>query len=173
MKYNATTQRIEIDNNWVADEGLTCPTLESLLTFLDPAYWGITRETLRGAFRLVGMLTGGSIFGGVSFGGTAYGTTPLVCRQHPNIYDEVTQLFIRGNLGTETNICKAGGDIMRRVPVTAGKSDLIYEQSAKDNNRVHVAPGTYSSLWFQLVDYDGNEIDLNGGDWSFMVGVWN
>ena len=114
------------------------------------------------------MLTGGSVFGGFGFG-----ATPLVFRQPSNIHDEVTQLFIRGNLGTETNICKAGGDVMRRVPVTAGKSDLIYEQSAKDNNRVHVAPGTYSSLWFQLVDYDGNEIDLNGSDWSMMVAIWN
>ena len=101
-----------------------------------------------------------------------YGNTPLVFRHPPNIYDEVTQLFIRGNLGTETNYCKAGGDVMRRVPVTADKNDLIYEQSSKENSKVHVAPGTYSSLWFQLVDYEGNEIDLNGGDWSFMVAVW-
>ena len=119
------------------------------------------------------MLSGGSVFGGIGPTGIEYGATPLVFHNHPNISDEVTQLFIRGNLGTETNICKAGGDVMRRVPVTAGKNDLIYDQSAKDNNRVHVAPGTYSSLGFQLVDYDGNEIDLNGEDWSFMVAVWN
>ena len=69
VTYNTISQRIEIDNNWLADEGLTCPTLESLLAFLNPAYWGITKETLRGAFRLTGMLTGSSVFGGVGFSG--------------------------------------------------------------------------------------------------------
>ena len=171
VTYNTSTQRIEIDNDWLPDEGITCPTRQSLLAFLSPEYWGVTE--LRGAFMLVGMLIGSSVFSGVQFNGTPYGSKPLVFNQPPNIYDEVTQLFIRGNLGTDTNICRAGGDIIRRVPVSADKNDLIYEQSTKDTGEVHVAPGTYTSLWFQLVDYEGNEIDLNGGDWSFMVAIWN
>ena len=173
VTYNTSTERIEIYNNWLPDEGISCPTRESLLAFNDPAYWGVTEATLRGAFRLVGMMSGGSVFGGVSFNGSAYGAAPLVFRQPPNIYDEITQLFIRGNLGTDTNICNAGGDIIKRVPVTADKNDLIYEQNAKDNSRVHMAPGAYTSLWFQLVDYEGNEIDLNGGDMSFMIAIWD
>ena len=173
VTHNTTTDRIELDNDWVADEGITCPTQESLLAFSNPAYWGVTAETLRGAFRLIGMLTGGSVFGGISFSGGVYGTKPIVFRHPPDISDGVTQLFIRGNLGTETNYCNAGGDIMRRVPATAVKSGLIYDQCMKENSKVHVAPGTYTSLWFQLVDYEGNEIDFNGSDWSMMVAVWN
>ena len=172
VSYNTTTERIEIDNDWVTGEGITCPTLESLLAFNNPAAWGVTEETLRGAFRLVGMLTGGTVFGGIGSTGIPHGTKPVVFRHPPNVSDAVTQLFIRGNLDTETNYCNAGGDIMRRVPVTADKNGLIYDQSTKENSRVHVAPVSYGSLWFQLVDYEGNEIDLNGGDWSFMVAVW-
>ena len=48
VSYNTTTERIELDNDWVAGEGITCPTLESLLAFNNPAYWGVTEETLMG-----------------------------------------------------------------------------------------------------------------------------
>ena len=136
-----------------------------MLSIIQPN--GVSRPARSwGAFRLTGMFTGSTVICGASFG-----TTPLVFRHQPNIMDEVTQLFIKGNLGTKTNISSAGGDILKRVPVTARKHALIYDQSKTDYNRVHVSPGTYSSLWFQLVDWTGLEIDFNGADWSMVVGV--
>ena len=89
--YSATTGRFEISNPWTGpSEGLYIFTEESA-KIIGISNWGVS--VLKGAFRQIGMVKGGTQFVGASFG-----TDPLVLSRVP-ILQNHTQLFIKGSLG--------------------------------------------------------------------------
>ena len=146
---------------------MACPTRESILAFNNPAEWGVTASTLMGRLQAHWHAHWLHCHWRRQLWHHTFGVPPPT--QYNGRGDSI--IHKKGNLGTKTNISSAGGDILKRVPVTAQKHALIYNQSKTDYYRVHVSPGTYSSLWFQLVDWAGLEIDFNGADWSMVVGV--
>ena len=89
--YSATKGRFEISNAW------TCPS-EALYIFTEESVkdlglesWGVS--VLKGAFRQIGMVKGGT-----QFVGTSFGTDPLVLNSVPILQNHM-QLFIEGSLG--------------------------------------------------------------------------
>ena len=89
--YSATKGRFEISNAWTGpSEGLYIFTEESA-KLIGIASWGVS--VLKGAFRQIGMVKGGT-----QFGGTLFGADPIVLNNVP-ILQNHTQLFIKGSLG--------------------------------------------------------------------------
>ena len=146
-----------------------CFSERSLIDFADPAMWGADAHDLRYIYLPKnGMLTGLTVFGGDGFG-----QTPLIFNSFPLLTDPHSQLFIKGNLGIPgTSFGNCGQDILRRVAVTSPKNDLIYDHMTTQYNKVRVSAGMCSTLWFQLVGYDGLEMDLVGGEWSFVAVIF-
>ena len=97
------------------------------------------------------MLTGPTVYGGDGFG-----QTPVTFNNSPMLTDPHTQLFIKSSLGAPgMSFGHCGQDILRRVAVTASKNAVIYDQMMTQYNTIRITPGTYCTLWFQLVGYDG------------------
>ena len=168
VSYNTSLKRIQVTNDWQAGEYCYVPTERSLIDFGNLALWEVDTTDLRGVFAQIGMLTGPTVFGG-----DGSGATPITFNNIPMLRDPQTQLFIKGNLGAPgTSFGHCGQDILRRVPVTVPKNAVIYDEMLTEYNKVRVSPGSYRTLWFQLVGYDGDEIDLNGCDWSFFVAIF-
>ena len=84
------------------------------------------------------------------------------------------QVFIKGSLGIPGLVQRPRGaqDILRRCVITAPAQALNYDQAASHYDNIRVSPGNYSTMRFKLAGYDGEEIDLNGLDWSFSVVIF-
>ena len=123
---------------------------------------------LRGAFRQLGM-----VYGNLISGGTIYGTDPLVMNGIPNLQPHA-QVFIKGSLGIPglSQGPRGTQDILRRCVITAPLLGLNYDPSATHYDNIRIAPGTYSTLKFKLAGYYGDEINLQGQDWSFSVDIY-
>ena len=70
------------------------PKTSFLSGIADPVGWGACRDDLRGAFRHIGMVSGGTVYGGRVNPGAPVGTTPLVMNDVPSLQAH-TQVFIK------------------------------------------------------------------------------
>ena len=170
--YNTTIGKFEVSNSWSNNAELLYIWSEAALlkSGASPlSNWGVTnRSDLRGAFRQIGML-----YGELVYGGTIYGTDPLVMNGGPNLQAH-TQVFIKGSLGIPglSQGPRGTQDILRRCVITAPLLGLNYDPSATHYDNIRIAPVTYSTLKFKLCGYYGDEIDLQGQDWSFSVVIY-
>ena len=164
--YIPSTDRILVTNFYPPGEALYVYTKFSLLNFNDLSNWGARADDLRGVFAQIGMLTGSTLYEGNS------SPDPITFHNAPDLSETRTQLFIKGNLGLPgVNHAHCGGDVMRRVVVHSPRYTLIYDAAKTDHGKMRVGPGSYTVLWFKLVDYDGYEVDLQGGEWSFFCAI--
>ena len=74
ITFNRNLNRFQVDNPFTgADEGCYIASDWTLQYSLDPEnIWGVSRDNLRGAFRLMGMVTGFTVGATNTFGGDTF-----------------------------------------------------------------------------------------------------
>ena len=172
VTFDRVLGRFKINNLFSGvNEGCYIASLNVLETSLDPlTFWGVSRNDLRGAFRQIGMVTGGSAFGG-SQSGRPFGEIPLILNDIPNLQNHA-ELFIQGSLGIPGLVQGPGSRVqetLRRVVVYAPPFGLNFDQATGYFDNIHIAPGTLSTLKFKLVGVDGRRVNLQGQNWSFSL----
>ena len=86
-------------------------------------------------------------------------------------FDPIKYLFIKSaNLGTFNTMGSFGErTIIKKVPVTAPKGEMIYDDTRSGNDMLSCEKQTLKRLEFQVTDELGNTMDLQGHDISFSL----
>ena len=98
----------------------------------------------------------------------------VIASNAPNL-QYATQLFIKiPELGVTGQSLGAKGNmsILRRVVVDVPTFGLIIDRHSTTWDSFAIPGNTISTLTVQLVDYQGNIIDLNGQNWSFSISIF-
>ena len=90
-------------------------------------------------------------------------------------FDPIKYLFIKSaNLGTFNTMGSFGErTIIKKVPVTAGKGEMILDDTRSGNDMLSCEKQTLKRLEFQITDELGNTMDLQGHDvsWSLIFSI--
>ena len=90
-------------------------------------------------------------------------------------FDSIKYLFIKSaNLGTFNTMGSFGErTIIKKVPVTAGKGEMILDDTRSGNDMLSCEKQTLKRLEFQITDELGNTMDLQGHDvsWSLIFSI--
>jgi len=81
-----------------------------------------------------------------------------------NIYIHATNLGNYNTIG-----CQNERNILKKVPVSANRNFMIFDQCVLINDYIDVSNTTIKTLYFQLKSSKGNTIPLNGCNWSFSL----
>ena len=86
-------------------------------------------------------------------------------------FDSIKYLFIKSaNLGTFNTMGSFGErTIIKKVPVTAPKGEMILDDTRSGNDMLSCEKQTMKRLEFQVTDELGNTMDLQGHDISFSL----
>ena len=82
----------------------------------------------------------------------------------------IRNIYIHSSLGNYNTIGPRGeSSIVKKVPVSANKGDIIFDQVLAGNDFGDCSHQTLRTIIFELEDSRGNYINFHGSDLSFSI----
>ena len=107
--------------------------------------------------------------------GNMEGHSPLYKTQDPYVSNAINlqtirNIYIHSSLGNYSTLGPRGETtIIKKVPVSADKGDMIFDQVLTGNDFGDCSKQTLRNISFELKDSRGNHINLHGSNMSFSI----
>ena len=107
--------------------------------------------------------------------GNMEGNSPLYRTQTPYVSNAINlqtirNIYIHSSLGNYSTLGPRGETtIIKKVPVSANKGDMIFDQVLTGNDFGDCSKQTLRNISFELKDSRGNHVNLHGSNMSFSI----